>query len=399
MNKLSLKDLDLKGKKVLMRVDFNVPLDKRGNITDDTRIVASIPSIRYVMQQGGKLILMSHLGRPKGPDPKLSLRPCAEKLSQHLQKPVKMASESIGEEVEAMVADLKGGEVLLLENVRFHEGEEHPEKDPDYARKLSRWGDIYANDAFGTAHRDHASTCTLAKFFLNKSVAGFLLEKEIQFLGQAFQKPQHPFYAIIGGSKISSKIGVLKSLLAKADALLIGGAMSYTFYKAKGLEVGNSLYEKDYLETARTILREAEQKNIPVHLPLDNLVADNIENPTRMEVVESSKGIPAGMQGADIGPQTIEHYAKILQDAKMVFWNGPLGVFEREEFAHGTNAIAQVVADLQATTIVGGGDSIAALQKKGLINKISHASTGGGASLEYIEFGKLPGIEALSNKE
>jgi len=398
MEKLSLNDLDLKGKRVLMRVDFNVPLDKSQKITDDTRIRAAIPSIRYVVQHGGKLILMSHLGRPKGKDPILTLKPCAERLSELLGKPVEFVSDSIGAEVESKVENLKDGEVLLLENLRFYPGEEKPEQHSDFARDLARLGDIYVNDAFGTAHRDHTSTCTIAKYFVNKAAAGFLMQKEIKFLGQIFKDPEHPFLAIIGGAKISSKIGVLKSLLKKVDALLIAGAMSFTFLKVQGVPIGNSLFEEDQIKIAEEILNEAHQRNIPLYFPKDHIVTDNIENPKEILTVDNQKGIPEGMMGVDIGPKTIEEYIHLLSQAKTVFWNGPLGVFEEEKFAFGTHAIAKAVANLSATTIVGGGDSIAALQSLKVIDKITHASTGGGASLEYIEFGHLPGIEILTDR-
>lgn len=397
--KLSLRDLSLSGKKVLMRVDFNVPLDKKGNITDDTRIQASLPSIQYVLDQGAALVLMSHLGRPKDKRlPELSLVPCARRLSELLGRPVKMAPDCVGEEVEKLSSGLKSGEVLLLENLRFHRGEEHPDEDPAFVKQLASLGDVYVNDAFGTAHRAHASTAKIAEFFPDRAAAGFLLEKEIAFLGQALLKAKRPFYAIIGGAKISSKIGVIKSLLKKADGIFIGGGMAYTFFKAQGISIGNSIHEDDFLEEAKEILEIIHQgRRIKFLLPKDTLIADRMAEDARIQVVDSSRGIPEGWQGVDIGPRTIEEFSKELRKAATILWNGPLGVFEIASFSNGTVSIAKTLADLpDATTIVGGGDSIAALQQAGLADRISHVSTGGGASLEYIEFGTLPGIEALS---
>jgi phosphoglycerate kinase len=397
--KLSLKDLNVQGKRVLIRVDFNVPLDKKGNITDDSRIKASLPSIRYVIDHGGSVILMSHLGRPKGITPELSLAPCAKQLSELLKRPVKMASDCVGEAVEKMTSSLKPGEVILLENLRFHKGEEHPDDEPDFVQKLAKLGDLYVNDAFGTAHRAHASTALITKFFPDLSAAGFLLEKEINYLGQTLLKPHRPFYAIIGGAKISTKIGVIKSLLKKADGLFIGGGMAYTFFKAKGIPIGDSIHEDEQLQEAKEILELTSAGRIKFFLPSDILIADKIEEDAHTQLIEASKGIPEGWQGVDIGPKTIDIFSRELQKAATILWNGPLGIFEIPIFAKGTHAIAKCLAGLSATTIVGGGDSIAALQETGVIDKISHVSTGGGATLEYIEFGKLPGIEALTNKK
>lgn len=397
VQKLSITDLPIKGKKVLMRVDFNVPLDKSQKITDDTRIIASLPSIKYILEQGAALILMSHLGRPKDKRvPELSLAPCAKKLSELLGKPVLKAPDCIGPDVDKMVKDLKPGEILLLENLRFHRGEEHPDEDPSFVEKLSKLGDFYINDAFGTAHRAHASTAIIAKYFPKKAAAGFLLESEIRFLGSTLLDPKRPFCAIIGGAKISTKIGVIESLLKKADKLLIGGGMAYTFLKAQGIPIGESIHEDAFLEKAKQIL-EGNQKSKLI-LPKDIVVADKVEAGAKTQVVQSQKGIPSGFEGVDIGPETIQEFISAMNGAATILWNGPLGVFEIKEFAKGTNAIAHALAGLSATTIVGGGDSIAALQQAGLANQITHLSTGGGASLEYIEFGTLPGIEVLDNK-
>lgn len=397
--KLSLKDLPVKGKKVLMRVDFNVPLDKQGRITDNTRIKAAIPSILYILNNGGAVILMSHLGRPKNKkSPEFSLAPCAKELSLLIGKPVEMASDCVGPEVKELVKDLSPGQILLLENLRFHEGEENPENDPNFAKELASLGDLYVNDAFGTAHREHASTAVIAQYFPGKAAAGFLIEKELDFLGKALLEPKRPFLALIGGAKISSKIGVLKSLLEKADTLLIGGGMAYTFFKASGIEIGESIHEDEYLDEAKQLLSIAKREGKKIILPVDQLIGDKIEQGAMTRVVDSAQGIPKGMQGVDIGPKTIELFSKELQKAATVLWNGPLGVFEIPAFAKGTMEIAKVISNLSATTIVGGGDSIAALQEAGLADKVSHVSTGGGATLEFIEFSTLPGIEALSDK-
>ncbi len=398
--KLSLKDLPLEGKKVLMRVDFNVPLDGNKKVTDDTRIRFSLPSIRYVLDHGGKLILMSHLGRPKGKmDPAFSLKPCGARLSELLKIPVEVAPDCVGPEVEQRVAKLQQGQVLLLENLRFHPGEEKPEQDPDFVKKLARLGDFYVNDAFGTAHRAHASTAVIAHYFPDRAAAGFLLEKEIQFLGSKLLQPARPFYAIIGGAKISTKVGVLHSLLQKVDALLIGGGMSYTFFKAQGIPIGNSIHEDDLLEQAKEIIETCRKKGIQLILPVDNVAAEKPVNGSQTKILDTSQGIPDNFQGVDIGPKTIQMFEQQLIHAKTIFWNGPLGIFEQTDFAKGTMEVAKAVANLKnVTTIVGGGDSIAAIEAAGVADKISHISTGGGASLEYIEFGTLPGIEALSMK-
>lgn len=396
--KLTVKDLDLKGKKVLVRVDFNVPL-KNGMITDDTRIKACLPTIQYLIDHKAKIILLSHLGRPKGKkNLEMSLAPCAKRLGELLKLPVKMAKDCIGDEVKKEVDALKEGEILLLENLRFYEAEEKPEKDSQFVKQLSQLADLYINDAFGTAHRKHTSTYYLAKEFPQKAAAGLLLQKEIDFLGKALANPEKPFYAIIGGAKISTKIGVLQSLISVVDKIFIGGAMAYTFFKAQGLEVGKSLCEDEYLEQAKEIMNVAEKQKVSIILPIDTVITKEIKEQASSKVISIQEGIPKEMEGVDIGPQTIKLFKQELKDAKTIFWNGPLGVFEVDEFAKGTEEVATFIANLNCTTIVGGGDSIAALNKLHLANKISHISTGGGASLEYIEHHSLPGIDVLSDK-
>jgi phosphoglycerate kinase len=401
MQKLSIRDLPVKNKKILMRVDFNVPLDKQGKITDDSRIVASLPSIRYLLDHGGALVLMSHLGRPKnGFNPELSLTPCAQRLSQLLGQTVLMAPDCIGPEVEKMVEELKPGQVLMLENLRFHQGEEHPEKDVEFAKNLAKLGDYFVNDAFGAAHRAHASTYEIAKYYPGKAAAGFLLEKEIDFLGDILKKPKRPFYAIIGGAKISTKCGIIEALMKKAEAVLVGGGMSYTFFKAQGISIGNSIHEDDFLDKAHDLLAQSGiNGNGRLLLPKDIVIANKVQEGAEFHVVKSEKGIPSGFEGVDIGPDTIQEFAIELRKGATIFWNGPLGVFEIPAFSRGTNAIAHILADLKATTIIGGGDSLAAIKSTGLSDKITHLSTGGGAALEYIEFETLPGIEVLTNKK
>lgn len=396
-DKLSLRNLSIKGKKVLMRVDFNVPLDKTGKITDDARIKASLPSIRYVLEQGGALILMSHLGRPKNkPMAEFSLAPCAKRLSELLGRPVAMAPDCVGPEAEKLTNSIKPGEILLLENLRFHKGEEYPEEEPEFVKQLAKQGNVYVNDAFGTAHRAHASTAAIARYFPGNAAAGFLLEKEIAYLGQTLLKPKCPFYAIIGGAKVSTKIGVIKSLLKKADGIFIGGGMAYTFFKAKGIPIGESIHEDDYLDEAKEILEITSLGRGKFFLPQDIVIADKLSADANVRIIDASQGIPDGWQGVDIGPKTISAFSSELKKAAEILWNGPVGVFEIPPFAKGTQSIAEVLAELPAITIVGGGDSIAALQAAGVAEKISHVSTGGGAALEYIEYGTLPGIEALT---
>jgi len=398
MKKLTLKDVDLKNKKVLMRVDYNVPLDKDGKISDDTRIKASLPSLQYILDKGGSVILMSHLGRPKGVrDPKYSLKPCAKRLSELLHKSVTMAPDCIGSDVKTLVKNLQSGEILLLENLRFYPAEEKPETDPSFAKQLAELGDIYVNDAFGTAHRAHSSTVTVARYFPDRAVAGFLMEKEMKVLGQLIENPQRPFYAIIGGAKISSKLGVIQSLLQKVDRLLIGGGMAFTFFKAQGISIGDSIHEDECLEQAQEILDGNEKSKLL--LPVDLVIADRLEDSAKTAIVTTKEGVPNGYQGVDIGPKTIELFKNELQKASTIFWNGPLGVFEVKRFAEGTNAIAHALAESNAVTIIGGGESVAAVQAAGVADKMTHISTGGGASLEYLEYGSLPGIEALTDKK
>lgn len=397
--RLSLKDLPINGKKVLMRVDFNVPQNPNGEITDDTRIRAALPSIKYVIDHEGSVVLMSHLGRPKSkPAREFSLAPIAQRLSKLLNKDVIMAPDCIGPETEKLVHNLKPGQILLLENLRFHSYEENPEQDPSFAKKLSQYGDYYVNDAFGTAHRSHSSTATVAQYFPGKCAAGFLMQKEIDFLGDTLLNPEHPFAALIGGAKISSKLGVIKSLIHKVDALLVGGGMAYTFLKAQGKSIGNSIHEDGSLNDARKIMEECKSLGVKFLLPVDFVVTEKLDNNAQTKIVTADQGIPPGHEGADIGPKSIELFTNELKNARTILWNGPVGVFEIPLFAKGTNAIAKSLSEMKSVRIIGGGDSVSAIQNAGLGDKFTHLSTGGGASLEYIEFGTLPGIEAL-NKE
>jgi phosphoglycerate kinase len=388
-NKKTIRDIDVQGKRVLVRVDYNVPI-KEGKVADDTRIRAAMPTLDYLLAQGAALILCSHLGRPKGgPEPKYSLRPVAEHLGALMKNPVKNAEDCIGPLAEKAAKDLKPGEVLLLENTRFHPEEE--KNNPEMARQLASLAEVYVNDAFGSAHRAHASTEGVARFL--PAVAGFLLEKEIQYLGQAVANPQKPFVAILGGAKISDKIGVIKNLLSKADCILIGGGMANTFFKAEGYPVADSLVEDEALETAKEIVQQAGTK---MRLPVDVIIADKFEAGAAHKIMPTGP-VPDGWRILDIGPETVAHYAKIIHDAKTVVWNGPMGVFEFPEFAKGTFAIAQAAAESGAVTIVGGGESVAAVNQSGLAGKITHISTGGGASLEMLEGLTLPGVAALQD--
>jgi phosphoglycerate kinase len=403
MAKLSIQDLPLDGHRAFMRVDFNVPLDSSGRITDDTRIRETLPTIEYALRKGARLILASHLGRPKGKfNSKMSLKPASERLRMLLDEQlgracnVGFAPDCIGLAAEEMAKKLEKGQTLLLENVRFHAEEEA--NDENFSRKLAALADVYVNDAFGSAHRAHASTVGVTKF-LHKAAAGLLMQKELEYLGKVTTNPDKPLVAIIGGAKVSDKIEVLRNLLSKVDALLIGGAMAYTFLKAQGRQVGKSLVEDDKLELARELLKEAKGKNVRLLLPLDHVIADKIDAGAHTQVISAEGDIPAGQMGLDIGPQTVAAFAKEIAAARTIVWNGPMGVFECAPFAHGTMQIAQAVAaNGKATSIVGGGDSVAAVQQSGVADKITHISTGGGASLEFLEGKKLPGVEALTDK-
>ncbi|MEN3184607.1 MAG: phosphoglycerate kinase [Atribacterota bacterium] len=397
MHKKTVRDIpegELKGKRVLVRVDFNVPLDENRNITDDTRIVESLPTIRYLVERGARVILVSHLGRPKGkPKDELRLDPVAKRLEELLGRKVVKVNDCIGEEVKQAVAQLQDGDVLLLENIRFYPEEEA--NDENFARALAELADIYVNDAFGAAHRAHASTAGVAKFL--PAYAGFLMEKELEALGDKLNSPARPFLAILGGAKVSSKIGVLRKLLEKVDVLLIGGGMSYTFIKAMGYEVGTSLLEESMLEEARQILESAREKGVRLELPVDFVVAPEGKEGVATKVVDWDK-IPPDMGGFDIGPKTIEKFGQYIKEAKTIFWNGPLGLFEVDLFARGTVEIAKKVAESGAIVVVGGGDTVAAIKKAGVEGKITHISTGGGASLEFVEGRPLPGVEVLLDK-
>ncbi|MBI1884369.1 MAG: phosphoglycerate kinase [Chlamydiae bacterium] len=396
MPKLFVEDLNFKDKRVLIRVDFNVPLDGHLSITDDTRIREALPTIRYVLDHGGKAILMSHLGRPKGkPEPKMSLKPVAARLSELLKKVVKMAPDCVGPLAEERVSKMKSGDLLLLENLRFHAEEEAG--DEAFAKKIAQLGDLYVNDAFGTAHRAHASMVGVTHH-IAQCASGYLLRKEIQYLDEAVNRPQRPFVAILGGAKVSDKINVIENLLEKVDTLLIGGAMAYTFLLAKGLPVGNSLVEKDKVDLARQLLAKAASEKKELLIPVDHVVSEKLEEGTRTWTVPQG-GIGPGQIGADIGPETIRLYSERIKNAKTVLWNGPMGVFELTPFARGTEWIAQAMAECEGVTIVGGGDSIAALSRLELADKMTHVSTGGGASLEFLEGQELPGIAALTDNE
>ncbi|NQU17388.1 MAG: phosphoglycerate kinase [Candidatus Saganbacteria bacterium] len=398
MPKKTVADIkDLSGKRVFVRCDFNVPLDDKQNITSDKRIQAALPTIKYLIDKGAKLILASHLGRPKGEVKKeLSLVPVQKRLSELLGKNVKFAPDCIGPEVKKLVAELKDGEVLLLENLRFHKAE--TDNDPKFAKELASLAEIYVSDAFGTVHRAHASTVGIADDL--PAYAGFLIEKELKFLGAALDNPKRPFIAIIGGAKISGKLQVLKHLMGKVDAIIVGGGMAYTFFKARGIKVGGSIVEKDLIPEAKEILKAAIDEETPFMLPIDHVVADKFAEDANVQIVPRTT-IPDGWQGMDIGPDTVRKFANAICDAKTIVWNGPMGVFEMDRFANGTIEIAKMVADVTskgAISIIGGGDSVSAVTKAGLADKMSHISTGGGASLEYMEGKVLPGIACLQDK-
>ena len=393
-NKKSVEDIDVAGKKVIVRCDFNVPQDDTGRITDDKRIVASLQTIKYLLDKNAAVILCSHLGRPKGQvNPKYSLKPVAERLSELLGKNVKLADDVIGESAKSLAAALKPGEVMLLENVRFHKEEE--KNDPAFAKELASMAEIYVNDAFGTAHRAHATTAGIADYL--PAACGFLINKEISIMGKALADPARPFVAILGGAKVSDKIGVINNLIEKCDTIIIGGGMSYTFMKAMGKSIGTSLCEIDKLDLAKGLLDKAEQKGVQLLLPIDTVCADHFAADAEPKTVEAGS-IPDDMMGLDIGPKTIELFSEALKDAGTVVWNGPMGVFEFDAFAVGTKAIAKAIAASNADSIIGGGDSAAAVEKLGFANRMTHISTGGGASLEFLEGLELPGIACLQDK-
>jgi phosphoglycerate kinase len=391
----NINNYNFKGKKAIVRVDFNVPLNDKFEVTDNTRIIGALPTIKKIIEDGGSAVLMSHLGRPKsGPEEKFSIKHIVPELSKLIGFDVKYVDDCIGDKVLAAKKELKPGEILVLENLRFYK-EENKDKDgmPEFAKKLAEGCDVYVNDAFGTAHRSHASTAVIAQFMKDK-MAGFLLEKEIKFLGDTVANPQKPFIAIVGGAKVSGKLEVLKSLIEKVNTVLIGGGMAYTFLKAQGHEIGDSLVEDELIDTAKQIMKDAESKGVKFLLPTDNLAADKFDNEANVEVVGSD--IPKGRMALDVGPDTIKLYAKEILNAKTIIWNGPMGCFEMPNFAKGTFGVCQAVADADAISIIGGGDSVAAVNQSGLADKMSHISTGGGASLEFLEGKVLPGIAAVT---
>jgi phosphoglycerate kinase len=393
MNKKSIKDVNIKGKRVLMRADFNVPLNKDLKIEDDTRITAVLPTIKYAIEQGARLIIMSHLGRPKGVSETERLTPVAKRLSELLGKNVQKLNDCIGDDVKKAVMAMKDGDVILLENVRFYKEEE--KSDPEFAKKLASLGEIYVNDAFGTAHRAHASTEGVTKY-IKVCVAGFLLAKEIEYFEKALSNPPKPFVAILGGAKVSDKIMVIENLMKKVDAILIGGGMAYTFLKAQGMEIGSSKLEADKIDVAKSIISKAKQLGVRLVLPVDHLIADKFDAVSNTKVVTDT--IPQGWMALDVGPKTVDEFKKELRNAKMVIWNGPLGVFEITKFSRGTEDIAKFIAGLKTISIIGGGDTASAIAKFGLEGAMTHISTGGGASLEYMEGKVLPGVAALNDK-
>jgi len=394
MDKKTIEKVDLKGKRVFIRADFNVPIDENGNITDDGRIRSTLPTINYALDAGAKVILASHLGRPKGkPSPKYSLAPVALRLNRLLSKEVKFAKDCIGPDVEHLVAGMRPGDVLLLENLRFHEDEE--KNDEDFSKALAAFTDVYVNDAFGTAHRAHASTYGITKY-VKQSVAGFLMKKEIEYLQKTVANPVRPFVAILGGAKVSGKIGVIENLQNKVDKIIVGGAMAFTFIKARGQEVGASLVEPEMLEMAQRLRKGVREKGVKFYLPVDFVAAENMNDGAETKIVTSQE-IPKGWVGLDIGPATTRLFSEAIQDAKTIIWNGPMGMFEKDAYSRGTFAIARSVADAYATTIVGGGDTDVAVHKAGVSDSITFISTGGGASLELLEGKELPGLAALTD--
>ncbi|WPK10250.1 phosphoglycerate kinase [Lysinibacillus louembei] len=393
LNKKTMKDIDVKGKRVFVRVDFNVPMEE-GHITDDTRIRAALPTIQYLVDAGAKVILASHLGRPKGEvNEEMRLTAVGTRLAELIERPVTKLDESIGEAVEAAIAAMQDGDIVLLENVRFHKGEE--KNDPALAESFAKLADVYVNDAFGAAHRAHATTEGVAKFI--PAVSGFLMQKELDVLGKALSNPERPFTAIIGGAKVKDKIGVIENLLEKVDHLIIGGGLSYTFVKALGHDVGNSLLEEDKIELAKSFIDKAKEKGVQLHMPVDAVIADEFSKDAATQVVDID-AIPADWMGLDIGPKTAANYADVIAKSKLIIWNGPMGVFEMEKFANGTKTVADAMAATEGYTIIGGGDSAAAVEKFEVASKMSHISTGGGASLELMEGKELPGIIALNDK-
>jgi len=394
MNKKTIEDIVVSGKKVLVRCDFNVPLDG-STITDETRIVAALPTIKYLLDNGAAVILCSHLGRPKGEfNMKYSLAPVAARLSEKLGMEVKLAKDVIGEDAKKLTAEMKPGEVVLLENVRFHKEEE--KNVPEFAKELASMAEIYVSDAFGTVHRAHASTAGVAAYL--PAVSGYLIDKELTFLGNAVEEPKRPFVAILGGAKVKDKIGVITNLLEKVDTLIIGGGMAYTFQKAMGYEIGKSLLDEERIELAKEMMKKAEEKGVKLLLPVDNVCGSDFSNDCEKITVDAEAGIPADFEGMDIGPKSIELFSAAVKEAKTVVWNGPMGVFEMPNFAVGTLAVATAMAESDAITIIGGGDSAAAVTQMGLAAKMSHISTGGGASLEFLEGKELPGVAALNDK-
>ena len=394
-NKKTIEDVSVQGKRVLVRVDFNVPLDANKKITDENRIVGALPTIKYLVKNGAKVVLCSHLGRPKGQfNMEFSLAPVAKRLSEKLGFEVKLAKDVIGPDAKKLAAEVEPGKAILLENVRFHAEEE--KNDPAFAKELASMAELYVSDAFGTVHRAHASTAGVADYL--PAVAGYLIGKELTFLGNAVENPVRPFVAILGGAKVKDKIGVITNLLEKVDTLIIGGGMAYTFSKAMGGEIGNSLLDEERIGLAKEMMESAKAKGVKLLLPVDTVIANDFDNPTEIKVVEAGT-IPEGWQGLDIGPKTIELFSDAVKSAKTVVWNGPMGVFEKPEFAKGTLAIATAMAESEATTIIGGGDSAAAVTQMGLAPKMSHISTGGGASLEFLEGKVLPGVACLNDKE
>ncbi len=398
MNKLTIDDIQLRGNRVLTRVDFNVPLDSQQNITDDIRIKSALPTINKIISEGGRVVLLSHLGRPKGKVvAEMSLKPVADRLAELLNKPVRFANDCVGSEVNDLINSMKNGDVVLLENLRFHE--EETDNDKDFAKQLAQFGDVYINDAFGTAHRAHASTEGVTHF-IKYCAAGYLMQKELDYLGQAVVEPIRPFTAILGGAKISGKIDVIQNLFSKVDNLIIGGGMAFTFFKAMGYEIGKSLLETEKLNLAKQILEKAKSSDTKLLLPKDVIVAEEFDNNSPSEVVEISS-ISANKMGLDIGPESIREFSEIIKNSKTVVWNGPMGVFEFDNFAKGTFSIVEALVEATvngAVTIVGGGDSAAAIKRAGLSDKVSHVSTGGGASLEFLEGKVLPGVAALSDR-